>query len=427
MAILLFTACGGGPRGRVATAVEADDLEGAIAAYEDYRRSEGADADVLGRVAGLLLEREARSDDGERRRAAILQLSLAGTAGEPGLIRLAEAEGVGPSRLAALEVLARRGSESARLSLRALADHEDPAVLAAAILGMDPALDRDLLLEHLRAPSAEVRRAAARALSPRDDADVLRALAEAARVDPDPAVRAAAVGSLALAGPAGVDALRERLGDPMSSVRLAAVGALVRADEAQARVALGALLEMAPSPAGIEAARVLAQLDDDGSPTGASAARAYLRGALEARDAGLRSQAGVALTGLPSTADAPIDAVRAALATETEPEVRLSFARALWRRDRATASRALEELLADDGMPGVQAAALLAAEAHEAAVSKLDEVARGDGVSVLRRTAARALAREAMQPDRARRHLGDEDALVRIYAAGGILAAAAAS
>jgi len=75
----------------------------------------------------------------------------------------------------------------------------------------------------------------------------------------------------------------------------------------------------------------------------------------------------------------------------------------------------------------VQAAALLAAEAHEAAVSKLDEVARGDGVSVLRRTAARALAREAMQPDRARRHLGDEDALVRIYAAGGILAAAAAS
>ncbi|HBQ13741.1 MAG TPA: hypothetical protein DEF51_22265, partial [Myxococcales bacterium] len=51
---------------------------------------------------------------------------------------------------------------------------------------------------------------------------MLRALAEAARVDPDPAVRAAAVGSLALAGPAGVDALRERLGDPMSSVRLAA-------------------------------------------------------------------------------------------------------------------------------------------------------------------------------------------------------------
>jgi hypothetical protein len=39
----------------------------------------------------------------------------------------------------------------------------------------------------------------------------------------------------------------------------------------------------------------------------------------------------------------------------------------------------------------------------------------------------RALAREAMQPDAARRFLHDEDPLVRIYAAGGILAAAAAS
>jgi len=423
LSILLLASCGGGPRGRVATAVDAGDLEGALAAYEDYRRSEGADADVLGRVAALLLEEEARAEDGERRRAAILQLSLAGTAGEPALIRLSESEGITPGRLGALEVLARRGSEPAKLALRALADHDDPAVLASAIVGMDPALDRDLLLRHLESEDATVRRAAARALSAREDAGVREALAERARVDPDASVRAAAVGALALAGPAAVDALRERLGDPTSSVRLAAVGALARADEAAAREALGALLEMAPSPAGIEAARVLALLDGEI----ASTARAFLRRSLEARDAGLRSQAGVALTGLPASADAPVDAVRAALRTEADPEVRLSLARALWRRERATAAPVLEGLLADDGMPGVQAAALLAGEAHEEAIALLDRVARGDGVSVLRRTAARALAREAMRPDAARRHLDDDDPLVRIYAAGGILAAAAAS
>ena len=61
LSILLLASCGGGPRGRVATAVDAGDLEGALAAYEDYRGSEGADADVLGRVAALLLEEEARA------------------------------------------------------------------------------------------------------------------------------------------------------------------------------------------------------------------------------------------------------------------------------------------------------------------------------------------------------------------------------
>ena len=57
----------------------------------------------------------------------------------------------------------------------------------------------------------------------------------------------------------------------------------------------------------------------------------------------------------------------------------------------------------------------------------LAEVLGGDDASILRRTAARALARDAMDPDAARRALSDEDALVRIYGAGGILAAAVAS
>jgi len=46
---------------------------------------------------------------------------------------------------------------------------------------------------------------------------------------------------------------------------------------------------------------------------------------------------------------------------------------------------------------------------------------------MVQRGKARALARDAMDPDAARRALSDEDALVRIYGAGGILAAAVAS
>ncbi len=121
------------------------------------------------------------------------------------------------------------------------------------------------------------------------------------------------------------------------------------------------------------------------------------------------------------------DAVREALEAETDPSVRLSLARALWRHDASAARSALSELaVRGEGMPRAQAASLLAAEGDRAAVDALRELLHG-GDSLVRRTAARALARDAMSPDAVRALLRDEDALVRIYAAGGILAAAAAS
>lgn len=431
LASLAGTACASGPRARVATAVDRGDLDGALAAYDDFRQTEGTDADLLGRVAALLLEREAHAEDPARRRAALSQLALAGTAGRPVLERLADEEGTTPARLGALRALARRGDEEAKLALRALADSDDLEVVEAAVLGMDPDLDRALLLELLGSTHAGVRAAAASALAAQSERPaVFRALSEAARVDPEPSVRAAAARALGRAGGAAVGPLRERLSDPESRVRLAAVAALAQADPERARLALGPLLETPPSPAGIEAARWLAQEPDetdDGATTRARAARAYLRRALFADGAALRSQAGVALAGLPQAAASPIEAVREALGQEEDPEVRLSLARALQRHDEPAAEAAFEALLEAEGMPRVQAAAQLAARGHDRAQGVLEEILESDASVMLRRTAARALAREAMAPDAARRALRDDEAFVRIYAAGGILAAAAAS
>jgi HEAT repeat protein len=426
MFVLVTIGCASGPRARVASAVESGDLPGALEAYERFRATEGADPQLLARIAVLLLEREARSDDEDARRAAVQQLALAGTAGTPVLERLAVSEGVTPVRLAALEALARRGRIDARLALRALADDDDPQVVAASILGMDPALDQELLLTLARSPHVRVRRNALDALAARaEDEAVAALLAEAARSDADPTVRATAVRALGRAGTDAVAMLRERLSDADPGVRLAAVAALAASDAM--RGALAPMIEVATSVTGIEAARLLLA---HGVPTGelASAARAFLGRALSASDPTLRAQAGVAVASLPLDREPPLDALRAALRSERDPEVRLSLARALFRHDEEAARGVLAELLGAEGaMPRVQAAALLASSGDARAREVLVEVLASDAPSIVRRTAARALARDALAPDAARNALVDDDALVRIYAAGGILAAAVAT
>jgi HEAT repeat protein len=425
--VFLLIACGSAPRGRVAAAVDRGDFDEAFAAYEEFAAHEGTDNDLLGRVAGLLLEREARSEDAELRRAAFTQLSLAGTAGMPILRELANDPGVTPARLAALQALAQRGDQASLLVLRSFADHDDPEVVAASIAGMDPELDRALLLRLAQSDDAVIRREAvtrlARAVS---DPAVLAELERIARVDAEALVRAAAVRSLGQADEGAIAILRERLSDPEAIVRFAAIGALMDADQEQARIAFGALLEIAPSAAGVEAARLLALLEDDESALpGPAAARAYLLRALASDDPSLRAQAGIALSSLPVDRGPPLDALRTALEREVDPDVRVAFARALYRHDRPAAELALRELLESEGMPRVQAALLLAERGDRPARDVLEEIAGSDAASMLRRTAVRALARDALAPDLALPYLRDADAIVRIYAAGGILAAAA--
>jgi HEAT repeat protein len=419
--------CATGPRAAVMSKVEQRDVRGALLAYERFRRDEEPDGELLANVASLILEKEALRPEPDRREAAIHQLDLAGTAGRDALHRLAEERSSPKTRARALESLARRRVDSARDELRTYLDHEDPEVQACAVYALDAESEMDQLIARLSHGSGTVRLAAARALArsaPNTQARL--ALAETARVDPLAAVRGAAVLSLSAYGPDAVETLRERLSDPDDGVRMSAIGALGRTDREQARLALGPLLEMQPTPAGIEAARVLANAaEDDEGAAGMTDARAYLRRALALPEPRMRSQAATALASLrrdPSLDAALLEALRA----EQDDTVKLALAGALRHRDELAepAQQALRALLERPGLVRVQAAALLAPDGDVAALRVLSRALRDEDRHA-RRTAARALARDALQPDAARRALRDRDPMVRIYAAGGILAAAA--
>lgn len=76
-------------------------------------------------------------------------------------------------------------------------------------------------------------------------------------------------------------------------------------------------------------------------------------------------------------------------------------------------------------MTGLQAAVLLGARGDADATDRVRaELHAAD--PALRRVAARALARDLMHPAEVRSAFDDEDARVRIQAAGGVLAADAA-
>jgi HEAT repeat protein len=413
------------------SAVDAHDLDLALDRYEEYRESEGADPALLSHVAELLLESAAAGDDEEARTSAFLQLAMAGTAARDALNRLSAPGRAPVVRAKALELLAKQGDGGAADELRAMLDADEWAIVASAVTVLDGGTDEERLLAFLQHPSADVRAVAARKLADAAPLGAARAaLAEAARVDPEAKVRAAACASLGEYGSEAFEILRERLSDADAQVRLAAVRALVRADRPLSLSVLGPLLEMAPNPAGIEAARVLAgggrQADDEISQEhqeGETLARAYLRRALESAAPALRSQAAVALSSLESVADLG-EVLGAALEREEDPQVRLGIATIL-ARDEATRARGhevLTEIMGGDSIPAVQAAGFLARDEVEAATARLIELIGSEDDDV-RRVAARALARDALEPDAARRALRDDVASVRISAAGGILAA----
>jgi len=413
------------------SAVDAQDVDLALERYETYRESEGADPGLLSHVAALLLEDAAASDDDTARAAAFVQLGLAGTAARDSLKRLSTPGRDPILRAQALELLARGGDGRAADELRAMLDREEWSILASAVTVLDGDDDQTLLLAYLEHPAAEVRKVAARKLRDAAPLGAARAaLAEAARVDPEAGVRAAAVSSLAEYGAEAFEMLRERLSDSESQVRQAAVRALVRADRPLALSVLGPLLEMAPNPAGIEAARVLAgggrRASDEvpeGHVEGETLARAYLRRALESAAPNLRSQAAVALSSLENVTDLG-GVLTAALDAEEDPQVRLGIATIL-ARDEATEAKGhqvLGEIMAGDGLPAVHAAGFLARAEIETATPRLIAL-MGGGDAHVRKVAARSLARDALEPDAARGALRDDDLAVRISAAGGILAA----
>lgn len=420
--LLGILACTSAPRAKVVSAVEQRDLDGAMAAYARLESVDGIDLAMLGEIGGLHLELAAISEDPAERLAAVQQLAMGGTAATENLERLSRAEAAEPViRARALQALARRGDDHAEAVLYGLADSDDPEVAALALSVADPEADRGRLLEALAHPSASMRREAALTIGEGElGREAILALSDLARVDPEARVRSAAVRALGGAGETAWDAIRARLGDPESSVRMAAIRSLVRVDATRARGPIGVLLSAPPSPAALEAARVLAMT---GQGEDAVVARAYLHSAILAAGSTLRSQAAIALVSLPPDG-ATDDALIRALEGEEDRTVRLGLARALMQHEgsEAQAHDALEALAEGDDMAALQASLLLAGVAEEA----VDSIRRflEEGSPAERRVAARGLAREAGRPDLVRPALEDDDAMVRIHAAGGLVAAA---
>lgn len=418
----LGIACTSAPRAQVVSAVEQRDLDGAMEAYGRLESVDGIDLAMLGEIGGLHLELAALSEDPAVRLAAVQQLAMGGTAATENLDRLSRAEAVDPViRARALQALARRGDGHAEAVLYGLADSDDPEVAALALSVADPEEDRGRLLEALAHPAGSMRREAALKLGEGElGREGILALSHLARVDPEARVRSAAVRALGSAGEVGWDAIRARLSDPESSVRLAAIRSLVRVDRIKARGPIGVLLSAPPSPAAIEAARVLAMA---GAGADATAARAYLHSAILTSGTTLRSQAAIALVSLPPD-HATDDALLRALEEEENRTVRLGLARALMQHEGSEepAHDALEALAEGDDMAALQASLLLAGVAEEA----VDAIRRflEEGEPIERRVAARGLARDAGRPDLVRPALNDEDVMVRIHAAGGLVAAA---
>src|SRR5688500_15381144 len=145
--------CALGPRAAVMREVEQRDSRGALLAYERFREDEEADGELLGHVAALVLEKEAIREEVDRREAAIVQLDLAGTAGREAMRRLDEERSHPKTRARALEMLARRGDDTARETLLQYADDANAEVAAAAVYALDPRTARGDLVERLQHPA----------------------------------------------------------------------------------------------------------------------------------------------------------------------------------------------------------------------------------------------------------------------------------
>jgi hypothetical protein len=421
--------CGAGLRGQLAEAAAAGDFARAWSSYESLRASDGDDDALLALVAESLLLREARGEEPTARTAAVQQLALAGTRGRTTLEALSRADG--PAGLEALVALARVGHRDAQRLLRGMADSDDAAVRAASVLGMSGEDDRAVLLAWCADPSREVRDAACGRLAElAPDELALASLTERARIDPEPTIRATATRALGRFGAPASLVLRDRLSDADVRVRNAALEALLRADRDAGRQAATSILATPTSATTIEAARLLATTLDPRTPPSDEdrvAARTHLFAALTHPDATTRGQAAMAVLSV-----APDEATTHAIVplVEREPDVgvRLSLARALAGRDGAhdAARAALGRILAEDhGMTGLQAAVVLTTLGDEPGLGRVRSELASPEAS-LRRVAARAIARDALRPGEARPLLEDPEAAVRIAAAGGILAAAAA-
>jgi hypothetical protein len=403
----------GAAHSRVISAIEHDAYADALQVYRDS----GQERALLRAIAETILLHDARLPDSKRSRAAFGELALLGTRARPLLDRLSQAEQPKPVRVRALRLRLSLGDQAAREALRPLLVESDTDVADLAYAALDPARDWPALQRALHAPRVARRTTALLVLaSGPAQPNTLQELAEVSRLDPAPAVRAAALGVLERHGPAARSAFERALHDDSESVRIAAIEAFARADPDSAAAALDQQLGGASSAESLSAALALLQMRPARQP--ARAWDALLR-ALTASEPALRGRAAVLLRALPGD-KRDLEGVRSQLRVEASPEVKLALALALGLEDAAARS-ALFALMQGTSLPAAQAALELARAGDTSARTRLLAL-RASTSTLTRGTVARMLGRELHQPQSVALLLADRDPAVRAAAAGAVLA-----
>ena len=377
----------------------------------------GRDPRVLRALAENLLLDAAQSTDPAQRRAALIELSLAGRRADDLLERLTR-EAQSPLLLA--EVLRLRlahGDESAREPLRSLLSNRDPEVVDCAYAALKPDTDWLLLNDGLAAPRSQ-RRAVALKLVAAGPRTRLAELRELSRRDPEPSLRAAALAALtyygAAASPVFEAALREH--DPDERVRVTALEGLARVDPKLALPHLDQQLGAGVSSESIAAASALLRMQPRQPPE-----RAWmtLQNALSTPDAALRAHAASVLAGLDlNAASVPHSVLEERLRVEPVHSVRLALALALGTRDSA-AYATLVALSKSATLTGVEANAALA-DAFAPAEARLLAL-RGHPSAIVRATVARVLVGRGRGAGAVAELMGDGEWRVRLAAAGAAL------
>ncbi|MBI2897077.1 MAG: hypothetical protein HYY06_26200 [Deltaproteobacteria bacterium] len=422
-ALVAIAGCAQNPGlARVEAPLGRGDVAGALKRYETMVKRRRPDRlEALERIAGTVLVHAARSPDRSVRDRAFVALGALGEEGRPWLVRLTgDPEPIASRALGALlrigeDDQASRLQKSVRSpypearssSLVWLREEERWGEVEAMVLDVDAAVRRSALDSLALAPLEE-------------PVAQLGPMRDVLRHDPVAEVRAAAARFIARHGEAAVEALEQALSsDPSISVQVAAVASLARV-EARAgrplRLRVHEILRRTasgePSPAGIEAARLLAPEDPD--------AMAYLARALETGPVSTRLQAAVAASGLRALRQD----VRTLLA-DSSPEIRLRAAAGLARSspaDRSAATRVLKELLAVEADPAI---ALQAAAAFSELRDRrgLPTAARqlASPSASLRGLAVYVVGERIGARERVRSLLVDADPSVRVAAARAIL------
>jgi hypothetical protein len=420
LVLALASACigcaGATPASQVTTRVRAGDPGGALALYE----SRPPDIAALVAFSEALLEREALSGNSERERVAFSELAVSGQGARPLLERLALPARSPRVRARALLSLARLGDDPARSQLRTFLEADDDELVDLAIATLRPDTDRARLLTALQSPRPARRLAALSVLARSEPtSDVRQALATRLKHDPAPAVRAAAAAALPAQGETAFEALTGALSDADLGVQAATAFALVRLDLVSAEPWLSARLGSGPTQSGLVFARALLSTL---ATTERARASEYVRRALAESDQSLRAAAIGVLSSVPRAArDESL--VRARLAQEPSPDLRLSLA-SLLGADDAEARQALVALAEPASVRAVNANTELALAGDAAALARLQRwVAVPD--PALKRVLSYSLISALDRAHDARALLADADRGVRLRAAAWLLASQA--